>query len=101
MNMVDLDSYVEGTDVTFGELFELGNMTLSAAASSKLLGHVSITGLTDYTLFPDTRMGRVLRAIVWSTLVAKGELKSEYDAELEGILWDSGWMHHVADKVAQ
>lgn len=99
MTTINTGDIVPGTDVTIGELIGLGHQTLGAAAVMLSLGHVSIGGLTSYVEFPDDRMSQVLKGIVYSALVEPSH-KNEDLAKMEGILWDCGWMHRVADLAA-
>lgn len=96
--LLDLDALVPGTDVTWEEIIELGQYAFNAAAAAESLGHTSVTGLTDYVAWPDSRMGDVMRGIIWATLFSKGDdTSAKHKERLTEILWDSGWMHRVAE----
>lgn len=89
-------------EVTAEDLAAIGEALLGAIAGMFAMGHASTAGLADYVAIEelDWRARLVMDAVALSHDCEWSDRKRAAMDRMSGFVWQSGWMHRVADQVA-
>ena len=90
-------------EVTTEDLAAIGEALLGAIAGMFAMGHASTASLADYVATEnlDWRAQLVMDAVALSHDHEWSDRKRAAMDRMSGFVWQSGWMHRVADQVAE
>ena len=92
------------SELTTEDLARIGEALLNAAATMASLGHESPSGLVDYVnrdAMPSWHAQFVLDMVAYSHGLVQDEMKNEALDRIHGLVWQTGWMHRLAEVVTR